>query len=92
VTSLGVIVTKGHNSGEHSMISPSAVASKGQNGDLPISPTLLAELERSHIKKFYTNVCFIQHRGESSPHQPGYHGIVGWFHITIEPNANREYS
>jgi hypothetical protein len=62
VTSLGVIVTKGHNSGEHSMISPSAVASKGQNGDLPISPTLLAELERSHIKKFYTNVCFIQHR------------------------------
>jgi hypothetical protein len=59
---------------------------------LPISPTSLTELRRSHAKKFYTNIYFIQHRGESSPHQSGYHGLAGWFHITIEPDANREYS
>jgi hypothetical protein len=59
---------------------------------LPISPTLLAELGRSHVKNFYTNIYFVQHRGESSPHQSGYHILAGWFHITIEPDANREYS
>jgi hypothetical protein len=59
---------------------------------LSISPTSLDELERSYVKKFHTNICFVQHCGESSPHQPGYHGLAGWFHITIEPDANREYS
>jgi hypothetical protein len=58
---------------------------------LLISLTSLTELGRSHIKKFHTNICFIQHHGESSPHQPGYHGLASWFHITIEPNANHEY-
>jgi hypothetical protein len=59
---------------------------------LSISPTLLAELERRRVKKFHTNIYYVQHRGESSPHQPGYHGLADWFHITIEHNANREYS
>jgi hypothetical protein len=59
---------------------------------LLISTTSLSELGRRHIKKFYTNIFFIQHRGKSSPHQSGYHGLAGWFHITIEPNANHEYS
>jgi hypothetical protein len=59
---------------------------------LPISTTPLAELGRSHVKKFHTNICFIQHHGESSRHQPGYHGLAGWFHITIEPDANHEYA
>jgi hypothetical protein len=59
---------------------------------LPISHTTLAVLGRSHVKKFHTYICFIQHRGESSPYQPGYHSLAGWFHITIEPDANREYS
>jgi hypothetical protein len=45
---------------------------------LLISPTSLAELERSHVKKF--------------SHQSGYHSLVGWFHITIESEANRQYS
>jgi hypothetical protein len=38
---------------------------------LPISPTSLAERGISNVKKFHTNVCFVQHSGESSPHQPG---------------------
>jgi hypothetical protein len=59
---------------------------------LLISPTSLTELRRSHAKKFYTNIYFIQHHGESSPHQSGYHGLAGWFHITIEPSASHEYS
>jgi uncharacterized protein YchJ len=40
----------------------------------------------------YTNICFIQHHGESSPHQPGYVGLDGWFHITIEIDKYHEYS
>jgi hypothetical protein len=59
---------------------------------LSISPTSLTAHGRSHVKKFYTNNCLVQHCGESSPHQPGYHGLAGWFHITIESDANREYS
>jgi hypothetical protein len=59
---------------------------------LLISLTLLTELRRSHVKKFHTNNCFIQHYGESSPHQPGYHGLASWFRIIIEPDAYREYS
>jgi hypothetical protein len=59
---------------------------------LLISPTSLAELGRSHVEKLHTNICFVQHHGESSPHQSGYYSLAGWFHITIEPNANREYS
>jgi hypothetical protein len=35
---------------------------------LPISPISLAELGRSHVKEFHINICFIQHRGNSSPH------------------------
>jgi hypothetical protein len=35
---------------------------------LPISPTSLTKLGRSHVKKFHLNICFIQHSGESSPH------------------------
>jgi hypothetical protein len=58
---------------------------------LPISPTSLDELERSHIKKFHINICFIQHRGESSPQQSGYHDFTSLFHIIIEPDANHEY-
>jgi hypothetical protein len=38
---------------------------------LLISLTSLTKLGRSHIKKFHTNICFIQHHGESSPHQQG---------------------
>jgi hypothetical protein len=37
---------------------------------LPISRTSLTELGRSNVKKFHTKVYFIQHSGESSPHQP----------------------
>jgi hypothetical protein len=59
---------------------------------LPISSTLLAELGRWHVKKFHTNIYFVQHHGESSPHQSRYHGLAGWFRTTIEPDANREYS
>jgi hypothetical protein len=59
---------------------------------LPISPTSLIELGRRHVKKFYTNICFVQHYGESSPHQSGYHDLADWFHITIDPDANHEYS
>jgi hypothetical protein len=92
VISLGVVATKGHNSGGHSVISPGAVATKGHNSDIPISPTSLAELGRCHVKKFHINVCFVQHYGESSLHQPGYHGLAGWFHITIEPDTKHEYS
>jgi hypothetical protein len=58
---------------------------------LLISPTSLAELGRRHVKKIHTNICFIQHHGESSPHQPGYHSLTGWFYITIEPDANHDY-
>jgi hypothetical protein len=59
---------------------------------LLISPTLVTELRRSHVKKFHTNICSIQHHGESSPYQPGYHSLASWSHITIEPDANHEYS
>jgi hypothetical protein len=59
---------------------------------LRISPTSLAELGRSNIKKFHSNIYFVQYRGESSPHQPVYHGLAGWFNIIIAPDANREYS
>jgi hypothetical protein len=59
---------------------------------LPISPTSLTKCGKSHIKKFYTNIYFIQHREESSPHQSGYYGLASWFHITIELNVNREHS
>jgi hypothetical protein len=59
---------------------------------LPIIPTSLTELERSHVNTFHTNIYFVQHRGESSPHQSGHHDLTGWFHITIEPDANHEYS
>jgi hypothetical protein len=59
---------------------------------LLISPTSLAEFGRNHVKKFHTNIYFVQHYEKSSPHQPRYHGLAGWFHITIEPDANREYS
>jgi hypothetical protein len=38
---------------------------------LPISPTLLTKLSRSHAKKFHTNISFIQHVGEISPHSQG---------------------
>jgi hypothetical protein len=58
----------------------------------PISPTSRVELRRIHVKKFHTNICFVQHHGESSPHQPRYHGLAGWFHITVEPDAVHEYS
>jgi hypothetical protein len=56
---------------------------------LCISPTSLAELGRSHVKKFHTNISFVQHHGEINPQQPGYHGVAGWFNVTIEPDANR---
>jgi hypothetical protein len=46
-------------------------------------------LGRDHVKKFHTNISFIQYRGEISPHQPGYHGVAGWLNVTIEPDANR---
>jgi hypothetical protein len=59
---------------------------------LLISPTSLTEHRRSHVKKCHTNICFAQHHGESSPHHPGYHSLAGWLHITIEPDAHREYS
>jgi hypothetical protein len=74
------------------VISPGAVATKGHNNDFLISPTSLGEHGRSNINKFHTNICFVQHCGESSPHQPGYHGLAGWFNITIEPDAYRENS
>jgi hypothetical protein len=56
------------------------------------SPTSLTKLGRSHVKKFRTNIYFVRHHGESSSHQLGYHGLAGWSHITIEPDANCEYS
>jgi hypothetical protein len=59
---------------------------------LSISPTSIVELWRRHVKKFHVNIYFVQHCGESSPHQPPYHDFAGWFHITKEPDANREYS
>jgi hypothetical protein len=59
---------------------------------LPIRPTSLAELGISHVKKFHTNIYFVQHCEESSHHQSGYHGLASWFHITIEPDTYREYS
>jgi hypothetical protein len=59
---------------------------------LPNSPTSLTEPGRNHVKKFYVNIYFVQHHRESSPHQPRYHGLASWFHITIDPDANREYS
>jgi hypothetical protein len=55
---------------------------------LPISLTSLAKLGRIHVKKFHTNISFIQHCGEISPHQLGHHGVGGWFNVTIEPDAN----
>jgi hypothetical protein len=59
---------------------------------LQIGPTSLTELGRSNVKKFHTNIYFLQDRGESSLHQPGYHSLASWFNITIEPNENCEYS
>jgi hypothetical protein len=35
---------------------------------LSISLTSLAKLGRRNVKKFQTNVCFVQLSGESSPH------------------------
>jgi hypothetical protein len=61
------------------VMSPGTVATKDHNNDLLLSPTLFIE-------------SFIQHRGESSPHQARYHGLIGWFHIAIEFNVNCEYS
>jgi hypothetical protein len=58
---------------------------------LSISHTSLTKLGRSHVKKFYANNYYVQPRGESSPHQAGYHGPAGWFNITIEPDANHEH-
>jgi hypothetical protein len=55
-------------------------------------PTSLAELETSHAKMFHTNIYFVKRCGESSPHQPGYKGLAGWFDITIEIDAYHEYS
>jgi hypothetical protein len=55
---------------------------------LPISPTPLTELGRSHVKKFHTNIYFVQHYGEISPHQPEYHDVAGWFNVIIEPDAD----
>jgi hypothetical protein len=52
---------------------------------LPISPNSLVELGRSHVKKFHTNISFVQHHGEINPHQLGYQGVTGWFNVTIEP-------
>jgi hypothetical protein len=57
---------------------------------LPISPTSPTKLGRSHVKKFHTIIYFIQHCGENSSHQLGYHGLADWFHITIEPDVNHE--
>jgi hypothetical protein len=59
---------------------------------LHVCPTSLIKLGRNHVKKFLTNIYFVQHRGENGPHQPGYHGLASWFHITIEPDAYCEYS
>jgi hypothetical protein len=59
---------------------------------LPISFTSFTEFGRRHVKMFYASICFIQYLGESSPHQPGYHSLAGLFNITIESNANLEYS
>jgi hypothetical protein len=56
---------------------------------LPISPTSLTELARSHIKKFHTDISFIQHHGEISPHRTRYHSVARWFNVTKEPDANR---
>jgi hypothetical protein len=47
---------------------------------LPISPTSLAEVGRSNVKKFHTNICFVQH------------SLAGWFNITVEHDAYREQS
>jgi hypothetical protein len=58
---------------------------------LPISPTSLGKLVRSNVKKFHTNICFVQHSGETSPHQSqGCHSLAGWFNVTIEPDEYRE--
>jgi hypothetical protein len=58
---------------------------------LHVCPTSLAEIGISHVKTFYTNFGIVQRHGQSSPHQPGYQGVVGWFDITIEPDAYPEY-
>jgi hypothetical protein len=58
---------------------------------LPISPTSLAEHGRSNVKKFHTNICFIQHSVERVVlTRQGYHSLAGWFNITIEHNAYHE--
>jgi hypothetical protein len=44
---------------------------------LHVCPTSLTEHGRNHVKKFHTNIGVVQHCGESSPHQPGYQGLVG---------------
>jgi hypothetical protein len=60
---------------------------------VPISPTSLTKLGRSHVKKFHTSIYLVQHRGENnSSHQLGYNGPAVSIHIAIEPDANREYS
>jgi hypothetical protein len=38
---------------------------------LPISLTSLTELGRCHAKKIHTNICYVQHIGENSPHHTG---------------------
>jgi hypothetical protein len=53
---------------------------------LPISPPCSPNLREDMLKSF------VQHRGESSLHQSGYHDLAGWFHITIKPDVNHEYS
>jgi hypothetical protein len=68
------------------VISPGAVATKGHNSDLSISPTSLIESGTGLYKYLLTSSA------ESSPHQPMYRSFAGWFHITIEPDANRGYS
>jgi hypothetical protein len=45
----------------------------------PRCPTSLTKLGRNHVKKLHTNIRVVQHCGESSHHQPGYQGLVGWF-------------
>jgi hypothetical protein len=55
-------------------------------------PTSLAEHGRRHVKKFHTNIYFVQNHGEISPHQPRYQGLAGWFDITIEHDVYLEYS
>jgi hypothetical protein len=54
---------------------------------LHVCPTLLAEIGRSHVKKFHTNFGVVQRHGECSSSLVRYQGIAGWFDITLEPDA-----